>query len=105
MQKHWSVDEEKFRKEDPEKYRLWRLAFTINYGLGKNERLDKQEVKNAWPMIKSDIDPYKRRLIEYLIWGKKYSLPTNISYWSDSQKNTLKRVKIKEGWDPTITTG
>ena len=30
---NWSVDEKKFKKEDPEGYRLWRLVQLINYGL------------------------------------------------------------------------
>lgn len=79
MNKHWSVDEEKFKKEHPQKYRLWKLAFKINYGLD-GEKLDRAEVKKAWPKIKNEIDPYKRRLIEYLLWGKVYSLPPNIEF-------------------------
>ncbi|OGK08597.1 hypothetical protein A2767_00690 [Candidatus Roizmanbacteria bacterium RIFCSPHIGHO2_01_FULL_35_10] len=81
MLKHWSVDEEAFKKNYPEKYRLWRLAFNINGGLEKGEKLDKEEVKKAWPKIKDEIDPYYRRLIEYLIWGKRYSLPPNLTLW------------------------
>ena len=82
MRKHWSVDEEKFKKEYPEKYRLWRLVFTINNGLDEGEKLDKDEVKRAWPKIKNEIDPYYKRLIEYLIWGKVYSLPPNLTLWN-----------------------
>ncbi|MBI4008929.1 hypothetical protein HY357_01735 [Candidatus Roizmanbacteria bacterium] len=88
MQKHWSVDEEKFKKDYPEEYRLWKLAFKINYGLDEGEKLDKEEVKKAWPKIKHEIDPYKARLIEYLIWGKIYSLPPNISFWTWPPKKT-----------------
>ena len=82
MIKHWSVDEERMKRDYPEKYRLWRLAFNINGGLEKGERLDREEVKKAWPKIKDEIDPYKARLIEYLLWGKLYSLPTNINFWN-----------------------
>lgn len=85
MLKHWSTDEEKFKKEHPEKYRLWKLAFKINYGLD-GEKLDREEVKHAWPKIKDEIDPYKRRLIEFLLWGKRYSLPNNISFWTWSHE-------------------
>ena len=89
MRKHWSVDEETFKKNHPEKYRLWKLAFTINHGLEKGEKLDREEVKAAWPKIKDEIDPHKARLIEYLLWGNLYSLPTNISYWTwPPRKNT-----------------
>lgn len=79
MRKHWSVDEETFKKKYPEKYKLWRLAFEINYG---DEKLDKKEVIKAWPKIKDELDPYRKRLLEYLIWGKVYSLPPNITFWN-----------------------
>ena len=86
MLQHWSVDEKTFKKNHPEKYKLWRLTFNINGGLKKGEKLDKNEVKRAWPYIKNDIEPYLRRLLKFLIWGKLYSLPTNVSFWSKPQK-------------------
>ncbi|MBI5451922.1 hypothetical protein HY945_00500 [Candidatus Gottesmanbacteria bacterium] len=79
---NWNVDEERFKKEDPKGYRLWRLTQLINYGLSEGEKLDKKEVIKAWPMIKENIDPYIARLVEYLIWGKLYSLPPNITFWN-----------------------
>ena len=84
---NWNVDEEKFKKENPEKYRLWRLTQLINYGLDEGEKLDREEVKKAWPSIKEDIDPYKARLIEFLLWGKLYSLPNNLNFWNLSNQN------------------
>lgn len=87
MKKHWSVDEEKFKKENPEKYRLWRLVFLINDGgLEKDERLNKKEIIKAWPKIKDEIDPYYKRLIEFLLWGKLYSLPANLSFFGNYPK-------------------
>ena len=88
MRKHWSVDEEKFKKENPEKYRLWRLVFLINHGLDEDEKLDREEVKKAWPKIKDELDPYKKRMIEYLLWGKLYSLPPNLSFFGRSKKTS-----------------
>src|SRR3990170_2543573 len=41
---NWSIDEKKFKKENPEEYRLWRLTQLINYGLD-GEKLDREEVK------------------------------------------------------------
>ena len=64
---NWSVDEKKFKKENPKEYRLWRLTQLINYGLD-GEKLDKKEVKKAWPKIKDRLDPYKKRALEYLLW-------------------------------------
>lgn len=81
---NWSIDEEKLKKESPEKYRLWKLVQTINYGLD-GHKLSKSQLKKSWPLIKDKIDPYKKRAIEYLIWGKQYSLPNNLSFWSLSK--------------------
>ena len=82
---NWSVDEKKFKKENPEEYRLWRLTQLINYGLD-GEKLDKKEVKKAWPKIKDNLDPYIQRAMEYLLWGKLYSLPNNLTFWNWRQK-------------------
>ena len=83
---NWSVDEKRFKKESPEKYRLWRLTQLINYGLD-GEKLDREEVKQAWPKIKSELDPYKGRVMEYLLWGKLSSLPDNLIFWRLPPKN------------------
>lgn len=82
---NWNVDEEKFKKEDPEGYKLWRLTQLINYGLD-GEKLDRKEVKRVWPKIKEKIDPYKRRLMEFLLWENLYSLPDNLNSWNRSKK-------------------
>jgi len=78
---NWSVDEERFKKEDPKGYKLWRLTQLINYGLD-GEKLDRKEVKKAWPKIKDRLDPYAKRAVEYLLWGKAYSLPNNLTFWN-----------------------
>lgn len=66
---NWSVDEKKFRREDPEGYKIWKLEQMINYGLGK-ERLKEKEVKKFWSKIKDRLDPNKKLLLEFLLWGK-----------------------------------
>lgn len=81
---NWNVDEERFKKEDPENYKLWRLTQLINYGTD-GEKLSRKELKKAWPKIKDEIDPYKRRLFEYLLWGKLYLLPHNVNFWNQSK--------------------
>lgn len=78
---NWSVDEKKFKKTNPKKYRLWRITQLINYGLD-GEKLDREEVKKAWPEIKDQLDPYKRRVLEFLLWEKVYSLPNNLTFWN-----------------------
>ncbi len=86
---NWNINEEKFKKEHPKQYKLWRLQQLINYGLD-GEKLDREEVKKAWPKIKDAIDPYARRAIEFLLWGKVYSLPDNLTFWNlHKHKNSL----------------
>jgi len=84
---HWSVDVKKFQKENPEAFRLWRLIHLLNYGIEKGEKISKKELKKVWPKIKSEIDPYVCRSMEYLLWGKLYLLPNNISFWNWQKKN------------------
>jgi hypothetical protein len=78
---NWSIDEEKFKREDPEGYKIWRLEQMINYGLD-GEKIKEKEVKKYWQKIKERLDPYKRRLIEFLLWQKLYSLPNNLNFWN-----------------------
>ena len=78
---NWSTDEKKFKKKYPKEYKLWRLTQLINYGLD-GEKLNRQEVKRAWPKIKERLDPYAKRAIEFLLWGKQYSLPNNLTFWN-----------------------
>lgn len=66
---NWSVDEEKFKKKAPEGYRLWRLTQLINYGLD-GEKLDREEVKKAWPKIKDQLDPDLKNYLEFILWPK-----------------------------------
>lgn len=75
---NWSqIDEEEMKRQDPEKYRLWRLAAIIENDC-VDERLDRREVKAAWPKIKDQIDPWTRRAIEY----------ANLSWWNKPPKTT-----------------
>jgi len=78
---NWSVDEKRFKKEDPKGYKIWRIVQLINYGLD-GEKLSEKEVKKLWPKIKDQLDPYAKRAIEFLLWGKLYSLPNNLTFWN-----------------------
>lgn len=82
---NWSVDEKRFKKENPREYRLWRLTQLINYGLD-GEKLDREEVKRAWPKIKDKLDPDRRKAIEFYLWGRKWRkepglLPDRSNFW------------------------
>ncbi|KKS80443.1 MAG: hypothetical protein UV54_C0006G0018 [Candidatus Beckwithbacteria bacterium GW2011_GWA2_43_10] len=76
---NWSTDEKKFKKKHPKEYRLWRLTQLINYGLD-GEKLDKKEIKRAWPEIKDQLDPNTVVYFNYLLWGKR---PSSIAIKSD----------------------
>ena len=78
--RNWTVDEQKLKRDDPQKYQIWRHIQLINYGLG-NEKLDRQLVKNQWASIKDHVDPLKAAVIEYWLWNK---LPSFQNYKNGS---------------------
>lgn len=80
---NWNTDISKLKK-NPHQYSLWKLVQLINYGLD-GDKLNKNLVKKSWPEIESQLDPYKKRALEYLIWDKLYSLPNNLNFWSASK--------------------
>lgn len=61
---NWSVDAKRMKKEEPEKYKIWRLEQLINYGLGR-EKLNKKELKKYWPKL--NLDPSKKAFLEMLL--------------------------------------
>lgn len=65
---NWSIDEEKFKKEDPEGHKIWRLEQLINFGLA-GEKLNVAEVKKY--LTKLNIDKPVRRYLEFLLWPTK----------------------------------
>lgn len=84
---NWShIDEAAMKRADPEKYRRWRIVEMLNNGLD-GEKLDKKEVMELWPEIKDQLDPWTRRAVDFLLWGKIYSLPNNLPFWNKSRKN------------------
>ncbi|MDZ4229254.1 MAG: hypothetical protein U1C50_03275 [Patescibacteria group bacterium] len=83
---NWSTDEKNFKKKHPKEYRLWRLTQLINYGLDEGEKLDRAEVKKAWPEIKDKLDPDRKKTVEFFIWGKQWHLepgllPDRSNFW------------------------
>jgi len=67
---NWSVDEKKFKKEDPESYRIWKLEQMINYG-EPGEKISENLIRKHWRKIKDRIDPAYRGFLEFLLWPKK----------------------------------
>lgn len=68
---NWSVDEKRFKKENPEGYKIWRLQQMINYGLA-NEKLDEKEVRKHWRKL--FMDEPTRKYLEFLLWPKKHKI-------------------------------
>lgn len=67
---NWSIDEKKFKKEDPEGYKIWKMEQTINYGEA-GEKINEGLVRKNWKKIKNNLDPSYRRFLEFLLWPKK----------------------------------
>ena len=65
---NWSIDEKKFKKENPEGYKIWRLEQLINYGLGGN-KLNEKIVKKYWKKL--FMDKLTRKYLEFLLWPQK----------------------------------
>lgn len=65
---NWSTNEKKFKEQDPEGYKIWRLEQMINYGLGK-EKLNIKELKRYWNKL--SIDELTRKYLEFLLWPTK----------------------------------
>lgn len=67
---NWSVDEKKFKKEDPKGYKIWRLEQMINYGEA-GDKLNEKEVRSHWRKLAVRIDPKYRAYLEFLLWPVK----------------------------------
>ncbi len=79
---NWShIDEEAMKKQDPEKYKKWRIVQMLNFDM-QGERLDREEVKRYWQEIKEELVPEVRQLIEYILWNKQYLPPLSGSFWN-----------------------
>ena len=60
---NWSTDEKKISK-NPEKYAIWKLEQMINYGLN-GAKISEAELRRYWDKL--DIDPEKRKFLEFLL--------------------------------------
>ncbi|GIW66747.1 MAG: hypothetical protein KatS3mg095_0645 [Candidatus Parcubacteria bacterium] len=65
--KNWSVNLRELKK-DKEAYKIWRLEQLINFGVDK-EKLSKKDLLKY--LSRLNIDPYKKKLLELVIYGKK----------------------------------
>jgi len=65
---NWSVDEKKFKKEDPKGYQIWKLEQMINWGLG-GEKLNERLLRKHWKKL--FIDNITKNYLRFLLWQKK----------------------------------
>ena len=84
--KQWSIDKSSFKNKEEKE--IWELEQRINYGLN-DTKLPKDKLVKYWHRLKDTIDPYARRALEFLLWGKIYSLPTNLMFWNWSPKTKI----------------
>ena len=89
---NWNTDEKTFKKLHPKEYLLWRLTQLINYGLD-GERLDEEEIRNAWPHIKDRIDPDKQKVIEFFLWETKWKKEQGLAF----DRNNFWKWYFKKG--------
>lgn len=60
---NWTVDENKL-KNDKEKYAIWKLEQTVNFGLN-GKKLNGKELKKYWNKLQ--LDPARKRFLELLL--------------------------------------
>lgn len=77
--KNWNTDLSKFENKDDKK--VWELVQKIEYGLD-GQPISKKDVLAYWDEIKNVISIENKRLFEFLLWGRQYSLPTNNYFWT-----------------------
>lgn len=64
---NWNINTSKLKK-NPEKYTIWKLEQSINFGLD-GQKLKISELKKYW--TKLSIDPQRKKLLEMWIWPKQ----------------------------------
>ena len=64
---NWSVNISQFKKNYPNKYKIWKIEQMINFGLN-NEKLDEKSVRKYFSKL--NLDPKKREYIKSLIFKK-----------------------------------
>lgn len=65
----WDYDPEELAKTESGRIKL--LERKINYGPGEGEKIKRSEVKKYWDKL--SLFPERKRLMEFLIWGKTQS--------------------------------
>lgn len=61
----WDYDIEELKKTEWGRRLI--LERLVNYGPSPGEKINLQQVKENWELL--DLEPKRRRLMEFLIWG------------------------------------
>lgn len=64
----WDYDQEDLKKSKSPWAKIIPLERQINYGVFGKEKINLSEVKKYWNKLR--IEPKRKRLFEYLIWGR-----------------------------------
>ena len=64
---NWNINAAKLKK-NPEKYAIWKLEQSINFGLN-GQKLKTEEVKRYWNKL--NIDPQRKKILEMWLWQKQ----------------------------------
>jgi len=67
------------KKRYPKKYKIWRIAQLINYGLD-GEKLDKKEVKNTGRKLNPGLIPTKLYILNISYGGKTILKPIHLKF-------------------------
>lgn len=65
--KNWSVDEN-YLKKFPKKYKIWKLAQQINYGLDPGEKINRQELIKYWNEVSPQLDTQRLEFMNFILW-------------------------------------
>lgn len=64
---NWNINTNKLKKNS-EKYTIWKLEQSINFGLN-GQKLKVEELKKYWHKL--NIDTQRRKLLEIWLWSKQ----------------------------------
>lgn len=65
---NWGVDIKELKK-DKEKFSVWKLEQTVNFG-NDGKKIKGSELRRYWQKL--SLDPAKRKFLGFLIWGRKF---------------------------------
>lgn len=64
---NWNIGLSRLKK-NPEKYAIWKLEQSINFGLN-GQKLSAEELKKYWNKLQ--LDPQRKKLLEMWLWPKQ----------------------------------